>query len=511
MTYWIDGRPVEDGDYHSGSVATREVDLDEFITTHDLNIIHVDETPGAQFAVAAPAPKGAKASEVDISEIGSTSPSPWTSRFRNEYNIDLQGINGLEMYDRMRRSDGTVRGSLRLVKTPILSARWFIVPASTSTRDKNAAEFVWKNLTEMMSISFPQLLSEILLMLDYGFSPFEKVWTMDHPDALGKAVLKKLSPRHPVDILDWKNDKNGGPKAVKVPHEDVPEGRWVDIQKMLIFTFDREVGNLTGVSVLRSAYQHWYYKTQLYKIDAIQKERHGIGIPIIKLPPNFSDDDKRLAESIGRNLRTNERAHIVLPPNWDIVFAKLEGQPVDSLKSVEHHNGEIAKNILGWFLTESNPKGEEMFLKSTRYIADIICDVFNIYLIRQMIDYNFSRVGYPKLKARRIGESEDWRTYSFALRNYVGAGIVVPDDPLEAAIREDMDLPEADPETSRAVPTPQNPLDQEPDTTGNGAGQDQQTSTPAPPAPARVGPPRQSPTPPVGPPRSNAGIDRSGG
>jgi hypothetical protein len=512
MAYWVNGQAVDDYDFDA----------------HDL--LFVGEEHGMEFAVATP--KGAKEDKVDLRELGGTSTSPWLDWLRVDYNPDLRGQAGLRNYDKMRRNDGTVRGTLRLIKTPILSARWYVQPATQSTRDKNAAQFIENCLFKYMSTSFPQFLTEALLMLDYGYYPFEKVFRIDHPDAPGKVVWKKLAPRHPLDVLTWNYDENGGPDGIEVPNPREPTTSFntsipIPIDKLLVFTFDREAGNIEGMSVLRSAYKHWYYKEQLYKIDAIQKERHGIGIPIIVLPPNFTKGDKDLAEKIGRNLRTNERAHVVLPPNWDINFAKLEGQHVDALKSADHHDGQIRANILGeWMKMGGSDEQQGVFLKSTRYIADIITDVFNKYAIPQLIDYNFSRVGYPELRARRIGESADWRTLSFAVRNMVGSGIIVPDDPLEDAMREEMDLPERDPETARIVKTPQNPNEvpappsETPSPTGDGStgalpntppSPPTAPNRPAPPGPPRVGAPRQAVRPPLGPGRTNSGIDRSGG
>jgi hypothetical protein len=40
-----------------------------------------------------------------------------------EYNPDLIGKSGIRVFDRMKRSDAQVRGSLRMVKAPILSAQ----------------------------------------------------------------------------------------------------------------------------------------------------------------------------------------------------------------------------------------------------------------------------------------------------------------------------------------------------------------------------------------------------
>jgi hypothetical protein len=507
---------------------------------------------------------------VDNRELGSSAPSPFTSFTRTEYNQELLGLKGLQKYDQMRRSDGTVRGTLRALKTPVLSARWFVQPASDSDRDKKVAEFVWKCMTEYMSISWTQVLTESLLMAEFGYYMFEKVWETRIIKGQRRTVWQKLAPRHPMDVKKWYFDEHGGPAGVAMyspygtaealgnfvpttvngrpasvgsvtdafgrsilePEQDI----LIPIKKLLVFSFDREASNIEGISALRSAYKHWYYKEQLYKIDAIQKERHGIGIPVIKLPVNFSAADRSAAEDLGRNLRTNERAHVVLPPNWELLFAKLEGNPVNAMTSIEHHDGRIRENILAAFMSDKTSTKEEdqtMFLKATRFIADVVADTFNMYAIPELVDLNFSRgVGYPRLRARRIGETEDQRTMSFTVRNLVGAGVIIPDDSLDDYMRDVLDLPERDPSTARPTqimiqqeqfelqkkaqadaaaaakeaarnPPPQQqvgpdgqPIQQDPQTRQRGAD--------------HAGLPRQQPTPPSGPPRSNAGTDRSG-
>jgi hypothetical protein len=466
----------------------------------------------------------ADSSDVDLRELGSTGVNAFTGWLHREYNPLMQGQQGLRIFNEMRRSDGTIRGSLRLMKMPILAARWFIEPASDSALDKKVANFIWWNLTKGMTTSFPQFVTEALLMLDFGFYMFEKVFRIDdpRPQARGKVTWKKLAPRHPLDLNEWLWDANGGPAGVSVVGMD---GKDVDIpiSKMLVFTFEKEAGDMCGMSVLRSAYKPWFYKQQLEKIDAIQKERHGIGVPVIKLPPNFNADDLRLAQSMGRNIRTNEMAHIVLPPNWEIMFAKLEGQPVNALESIDHHNGEIHKNVLASFMDRQGTMKDDdfsLFLKSTRYVADIITDIVNKHLIPELVDLNWSRLpnGYPELRARRIGEYADWRTQSFAIRNLVGSNIIRPDDALEDQLREEMDLPAVDEATVRITETPQDPNSEPDDDQDPNAPDkpDPKASTPAspqvkPPGPPRVGPPRQTPTPSVTTPRGNSGGDRSGG
>lgn len=456
-----------------------------------------------------------------VSEMGYSSPSPFTSWTRIDDNYKLRDHQGIKVYYNMRRQDGVVRGSMRLVKTPVQSAHWYVEPADQTTTEVNKAKFVQDNLFTRLNVSWSVLLSDILLMLDYGYMAFEKVFRFDTD---GRVRLQKLAPRHPLDIEKWNYDRNGGPNGCTMfsnPYEGPMVPVDVPITKLVVFSHEPEAGDISGISILRSAYKHWFYKDTMYKIDAIQKERHGIGIPIIMLPPGFTPADKAMADNLGRNLRTNERAHVVLPPNWTLEFAKLQGQPVDCVRSIEHHDTRIKSNVLGAFLDDSGASKDatDIFLKSTRYIAEFIADIFNRHVIPQLCDFNFARGGYPMLRARRIGEWEDLRTLSFVLRNLVGADILRPDRPMEEQLRKEMDLPPIDEATARvplqvrppvAAPpqtgTPDNNATipaQVPGTSQNGLPQQS--------GPDKVGGPRQQKNPPIGTPRSNSGTDRSGG
>jgi hypothetical protein len=193
-----------------------------------------------------------------------------------------------------------------------------------------------------------------------------------------------------------------------------------------------------------------------FTANSIQKERHGIGVPVIQLPMGYSEKDKARADQLGRNLRTNERAHVVLPPNWTLTFAELKTHPVDCMTSIKHHDDMILQSMLGSFLNrQTTGAGAEeqhtIFLKATRFTADIVLDVLNQYAIPQLVRMNWGRTVYPTLYAKRIGEQEDWRTQSFTIRNYVGAGVIVPDQALEDQLRDEMGLPPADMETARMV------------------------------------------------------------
>jgi len=855
---------VEDIEEHAEE---RRLTLTEALEKYDVVSVNHDPVNGSYVIMADRTPL--MNNDFSMRELGYASPSPFTSWVREERVPELMGKLGLRTYYDMKRADGTVRGALRLLKTPIMAARWFVEPESDTALDKNVASFVEKNLFEELSVPWSRIVEDALLMCEFGFMPFELVFTED----AGKLKLQKIAPRHPLDIMEWIWDGNGGIRGIIMepslfmdygfqgaiePTIDQRYPIFIPIEKMVIFTLEQEAGDLRGISILRSAYKHYYFKdcksedteiltkrgwlthdklvdgdialtlnpktemsewndieyvrrykgvhdaiemesqqissistpdhrwptkdatwkspykfvttenlrqrhiiptaalcsdiptepkynddlvelvgwfitegswqgysstiaqnydqpffhriqacltglfghpykpdkmnigfklspgwyehtkkhdpngcqfkinsaatktirefvkgknkvvtndfifsltkaqlelfvetclrgdgsgpneirqndkerlepialaclllgcgvnfhswkhtdenypdtivyqllisrkrigakplqskarygsrverityegivwcpktkngtwlarrngkvyytgNTLYKIDAIQKERHGIGIPIIKLPPGFSTPDRKLADELGRNLRTNERAHIVVPNNWDIAFAKLEGHMVDCLPSIQHHDMKIKSNILAPFMDEPNVKPDslDVYFKSTRYVANTLCDTINHFVIPKLVNANFSRGGMPKLRVRRIGEWEDIRTMSFAFRNFVGAGSITPDDPLEAFFRRELDLPPMDPKTARTIPTPQLEVGKGSQEQLKGsfrATQAQQSGAAgkfdgkAPPTVPVAGPPRQSTSAPTGVGKSNTGKDNSGG
>lgn len=487
----------------------------------------------------------AKADASSFREAGSASPSPFTSTLRQDPNTALAGQKGLAKYRQMKRESAAVRASLRRVKTPIESARWDVIPGADTPIAKKQADLVRQVLFENLDVTWSQVLGDILTFLEYGWSILTKVYIRETGTGGGQRIsLAKLAARHPLDVEHVEYDQFGSPAKVWF----YPSGAYVtridgnayplkgagnkiidvDMKQLVVFTLEGEAGDIQGTSVLRSAYGHWMIQTALMRIDAIQKERHSLGIPVITLPPGATESDLELAEEIGRNLRANERAHVVLPdPNWKLEWAKLEGAPVDPQMSMDWHTQQIHANVL-WMGDSDNDY--DMFMKSVRYIADRIADTLNKWVVRELVDFNWATTKpgtYPRIQARWIGEFEDMRTRSFAIRNLVGAALITPDEELEGQLRRELDLPMADLATRRVVTTPQdggqtdangNPVDAngnpiDPNAPQNGDKAPAGTNTPGTATTKqngqKAGTPRQS-GPQAKPPQANTGTDRSG-
>lgn len=369
----------------------------------------------------------------------------------------------LRTYNKMVTGDVSCRISLRAGKAPVLGGDFYIDPFDETEINVQVSEFVEQNLFHMPSTPWSLLLWDILHMFEYKTTVFEPVFGLREwapkktsPGANRKqyTMLNKMAYRPPSTIAAFNYDDNGGPLSVThnaIRANNNTDEVTLDIDKLVIFAYEGDGNSLEGQSILRPAYEHWYYKHNLYKIDAIQKERHGIGIPDVELQPGYSEADRKAAWALARNLRTNESAFIVRPAHINVGFAELKGQLVNALESAGHHDLMIMKNILIQFLENSTAAGSggratsatsaDIFLKSMRYIGAYICEIINKFLIPKIVAYNFDTDQFPQLKVRNIGEVKDLQMWATAIANLVDKEVITMDDDTEQFCRDVAQIP----------------------------------------------------------------------
>lgn len=372
----------------------------------------------------------------------------------------VSAYSRLQTYTRMM-NDAGVDVSMRAAKTPVLGADYFVEPYSDNQADLDIAEFIENNLFSGMSAPFLNSLEDILHMYEDGYSVLEKCyetrnWAPKRTGSNGKAytMLKKLAVRPSSTLTDIEYDNNGGPVQINqnaVQADKSVAEKQMKVNKLLIFTFGRIGGDLTGKSLLRTAYPHWYYKTHFYKIDAIQKERHSLGVPKGMLKPGYTKADQEVLRNLLRNLRNNEESFMVLPPNVDVEFAEIHGNLVNVLESATHHNVMILMNVMAQFLAlgvETAGGGRatggaqtDIYMKSLRYIANYIVDVINMYLIPELVVWNFPTTNFPKLNVRNLGETKDLQMLGSAISGILHQGGITMDLTTENWIRKVLDMP----------------------------------------------------------------------
>lgn len=368
-------------------------------------------------------------------------------------------------------NDAAVDVGERIVKTPVLGSEFYIESYSPAPEDVMVSDFIWDNLYGGMNAPLCNSLEDILHFFEDGYSVLDKiyedrVWSpKDTPGSNSKSytMLQKLAVRPATTIKEIHYDDNGGPNGVTqtaIRADNSTEDVEIDISKLLIFTWNRYGGDLTGRSILRTAYPHWYYKNHFYKIDAVQKERHSLGIPHGKLLPGFNPKDREILRTMLRNVRTNEEAFIITTPTVEVEFMEVRGQLVDVLASAREHNGMILLNVMAQFMALGLEMGSgggrassgsqiDMFMKALKYVANYICDQINMYLIPELVVWNFPTNRFPKLKVRNIGETRDLQNLASAYSSLIAQEAVTVDDPLEDWMRATFDMPRRDPSTTR--------------------------------------------------------------
>jgi len=170
----------------------------------------------------------------------------------------------------------------------------------------------------------------------------------------------------------------------------------------------------------------------------------------MELPEGFTAGDVRAAWEMVTNMRTNERAGFVEPPGFKFRFEKLEGQPVNIMPSIEHHDARILLNVMAQFLLLGLQGGGgratsgshvDMFQKAMKYIANYICGVFNLYLIPKLVGYNFNTAEFPTMRVRNVGETKDIQMWASAHANLLSQGALTKTFDTENWYRENLDMP----------------------------------------------------------------------
>ena len=399
---------------------------------------------------------------VPTSELGSTGTSFFSGILTNEeYNTDLQGSKGRDVFEKMRKSDAQVKATLLACELPLRAATWRVEPGSDDPGDIEIAEFVENNLMDGMSITFDSFLKHVLLMLPFGYSIFERVYALED----GRIKWRKLAPRLPKTLYSWNiSEADGGLDGITQfvfkngKYEFIP----IPADRLVIFTNDKEGSNFEGTSLLRAAYKHWYYKSNLERIDAIAAERHALGVPTLEMPETATAEDIAKADKILQRLHAHEKSYFRHKAGWSFDIKGLSGSIKEIMPSIEYHDRMIARSILAQFISlGSTDVGSyalardqsSFFLMALNAVGRNVCDTMNRYAIQPLVDYNWNVKTYPKLAYSPL-ETRDIEAYCNAISGLIEKGALTTDPDVENVLRDLLKLPPK-PEPEEGEPAPE--------------------------------------------------------
>lgn len=365
----------------------------------------------------------------------------------DEYRPELRGRYAIKTYDEMRRGDATVHAGLMAVKYPIISVEWTTEAGGEDAVDDEAKELVDYNFTEV--INWRESLTEMLTMLDFGFYVAELVFDWRNVNGTDRIVLTKIAYRKQTTIESWETadhqpgiqQRTSDGKSVSIPKD-----------KLLVLSHQKEGDNWEGLSILRSAYQNWYYKKTFYQIDAVKHERQALGVVKIVYPNNADPKSREEARTAAMNVRANERAYIEQPDGWEIEFMDMKANTTaDPKESIAHHDRQILKNMQVQYIDIGSQSSSGSFSASTdqrallemqdQAIVEQIAAAVNDIIVKKIVDLNFTVSDYPKWKPGRIAR-EDVAVLADAVSKLTTAGYLTPSDEDEEHARSVIHFPD---------------------------------------------------------------------
>ena len=406
---------------------------------------------------------------VNFKQLGTTGLKRYGPYVYEEFLPELRWPRAGKIYQEMADNDPVIGAILYLAEMLIRGTSWSVEPASTRKEDTEAAKFL-KECMDDMEMSWPDIISEILSMLTYGFSfheilykvrrgPTERSARYRSKYSDGKIGWRNLPVRSQNSLNGWIFNKDN--EAVAFEQLAEPDFKKVIIpfSKGLLFRTRVTRDNPEGKSLLRNAYRPWFFKKHFEEIEGIGIERDLAGFPVLQSPEGldlWNEDDPNMvalrsrAEELVANVRRDSEEGILLPYGWDLkLLTSGSSRQLDIGGTIERYDNRIAITMLSDIILLGNKSGsfaladtkQSMLASSLQSQLLNIADVFNTRAVPRLFQAN-SFVGLtalPKIVPGQI-QTPSLKEVALVLR---AMGLKINDDmELQNYLRRIMNMPE---------------------------------------------------------------------
>lgn len=421
--------------------------------------------------------------------LGVTGLNRWSNRglVQEEFLRQLSGRKAYKVYREMRDNDPVVGAVLFAIRMVIRNTQWRVEGG-----DERTHEFV-ESCIHDMSQSWANTLSEILTMLPFGWSLFEITYKRrrgDSRDALaaskhtdGMIGWKQWGLRAQDTLDSWVWDDEGNIAAMVQSAPPMTRAIEIPMDRCLLFRVDTEKNNPEGRSILRNAYEPWYYAKHLQRIEAIGHERDLAGIPVIEAVKAAYDSWGSTLRQILTQIKRDEQEGVLLPQSYDdkgnpaiklSLLSAAGSRQLDIDKTITRYQRLIAITVMADFVMMGHEKVGSLALASSKTsmfalavgaILEQIASEINDREIPRLLRYNgMATDDMPKLVPGDI-ETPDPKEIAAYITAMAGAGVLsTPDDDLENYLRTVMGMPEKPEDAMPMLRTPSQPepVDDEP-------------------------------------------------
>lgn len=419
-------------------------------------------------------------SRLRLSEIGTSALQSIRDEAERAKVRELKWPMAISTFETMR-NDPTVATALSLKQQSIEQAfsKFYIDFNKSSTKSKEAADFVKYNLSNLQSQTLRQIASTASDFNVYGFSCFEKVFTkINNGKYLGKYEYKlnKLAHR-PQATLDYREPFKFSPEGREVlgiwqnpnafednygmmffdwiKNIDPMEGAvFIDAKKVVMFNINATESNPMGRSPLIACYKPFREKVVIENLEVVGATKELGGILELKIPSsilqkaslNPTGQDAIFLKQLmtdAANSHKGSQSYFILPsdvqqgntPQYSMTLKGVEGSSsgVDTTKLINERKKLILDCFGAGFINLGN-EGVGSFALSDgkkslfeQFIQrDIIAieEGFNEDIIPQLLALNgiyLDDEDMPKLRAGTVGEV-DLAVYSAAIQRIGAVG-----------------------------------------------------------------------------------------
>jgi hypothetical protein len=388
----------------------------------------------------------------------------WWSQLEFDEPPDLRWPYNLVAYDRMYLKDAQVRSVLNAVALPVLRTTWRIDPVDAR---EDVVALVAEDLglpligeqpsaTPMQGphrFSWQEHVRQALLMLRYGFMPFEQVYREDRQvRGPGRFRLRKLAARMPRTIEKINQARDGGLVSIEQRPLDGVRPVPIPVRDLVMYVHDQEPGSWRGNSVLHAAYVNWRLKDVGQRVWLQGLQRQGMGVTVYKA----SEQPDPVKADIELGAGTDAGAGI--PHGADLDLKGVRGTTVDPEKHVRYQDEQIARAVLAHFLNLGTQTGSwalgstfaDFFTLSLQALGEHVAGIATQHIVRDLVAVNYGEAEpAPRLVFDEIGSRN--AATAEAIDLLVRSKVVIPDRDLEQFVRRSFALP------PKTVPSPSVP------------------------------------------------------
>lgn len=383
---------------------------------------------------------------------------------------------------RQMATDPVLGTALRAIELLMIRTSWRIDPHNQTDEAKRIANHVEQCLfDDDMAMTWEETLLSVLSALWAGFSYHEIVYKRrrgklrDDPFHSSKFKddlwgIAGIEPRSQQTFQGWVYDPRTH-RLLGVRQLAGPTFRetFIPLSKALHFrTHPGHDDDPEGRSLIRNAYEPWFFAQRLRAIEGIGAERDLNGVPLAKAPAsifrqNATDAEKamrRALEELVRNVKFAEKAGIVFPTARDkdgndlysfelISAGSSRAFPINEI--IQRNETHMARVLMADFMMLGSSSAGSFALSADKtslwqQAVDAVVDQLQAAFNRQVIPRILERNRWEPRLAPKLSASPVRRQDAAALAEFISkltqTGLTFwPDNALEDYLREVAELP----------------------------------------------------------------------